>query len=45
MKHIHIEVTEEEFYRLVELKGKYKANCWDDLIWKLVDKIEEEFIG
>jgi hypothetical protein len=34
-KTLHIKVSEELYFRLVELKGKMKAKDWTDLLDKI----------
>jgi predicted CopG family antitoxin len=40
MKNINMELTDELYYKLVELKGKFKADKWDELMALLVAKAE-----
>jgi len=39
-KTLHIRVSEELYYKLVELKGKMKAKDWPDLLQKVIESCE-----
>jgi len=42
-KIIHIKVPEDDYYKLIELKGKLKANNWRDLMRKVIEFVELKY--
>lgn len=37
-KILHIKVPEDTYYRLIELKGRFKAKDWSDFMEKVVKR-------
>lgn len=39
-KTIHIKLEDNEYYQLVELKGKLKTDTWEDLVKKVIKELK-----
>jgi hypothetical protein len=40
MKNILLKIEDDQYHKLTELKGRYKVDTWEELIFKLVSLAE-----